>query len=161
VIVHLHDAFEEPGGGGGVAARLLPSLGASETRFYTALAEDEEGRRSAAILVGDGVEVCAARRAGRQNRVTTVVDPGGERLILVPGRTAQPTLDDRLPWDELAGFAAVFFTGDDPRTLVAARQARVLVVTARRFDALVESGVRADVLIGSGVDPSERVDLAR
>ena len=69
-IVHSCDAFEEPGGGGGVAARALPSLGA-ETRFYTALGGDEAAaeRRDHG---GEGVDVRAAARAGPQNRVTTV-----------------------------------------------------------------------------------------
>jgi ribokinase len=160
-IVHLHDAFEEPGAGGGVAARVLPSLGATETRFYTALADDEAGRRSAEIMAAEGVDVRAARRPGAQNRVTTVIDPSGERLIMLHGRNTHPRIDDPLPWDELERFDAVFYTGDDPATLVAARRARVLVCTARRFDSLVRSGVRADVLIGSAREPAEQVDVSR
>src|SRR4051794_25336736 len=130
-IVHTFDGFEEPGAGGGVAARVLPSLGASETRFYTALAEDEAGRRAAEIMASEGVDVRAARRPGRQDRVTHLVDPGRGRAIMVHGPNAHPTIDAPLPWDELAGFDSVFYTGDDPATLVAARRARVLVVTSR------------------------------
>jgi ribokinase len=157
-IMHLRDAFDEPGGGGGVAARALPGLGCQAARFYTALAGDEAGRRSGEILRAGGVEVCAAARDGRQNRVLTVAEPDGERTIFVLGPNAHPTLDDPLPWDDLAGFDAVFYTGDDPRTLVAARAARVVVATARRLDSVVRSGVRVDVLIGSGEDPSEQID---
>jgi ribokinase len=113
------------------------------------------------VFAADGVELCAAPRDGRQNRALTVADPSGERTIFVIGRNEHPTLDDPLPWDELARFDGVFFTGDDPRTLVAARRARVLLVTARRFASLVASGVEADVLIGSAHDPAEAVDVSQ
>ena len=88
-----------------------------------------------------------------------VLDPHGERTLFVLGANEHPTLDDPLPWDELAGFDSVFYTGEDPRTLVAARRARVLVVTARRLPSLIESGVRADVVIGSASDPGEQFDV--
>jgi ribokinase len=160
-IVNIQAEYSEPGGGGGVSVRALPALGASLTRFYTALGNDEHGRRSEEILTADGVEVCVARRDRPQTRAYTVVDPTGERTIFVRGENDHPTLDDDLPWDELATFDGVFYTGDDPRTLQAARRAKVVVVTARRFDSLVESGVEVDVLIGSSSDVNEQFDLAR
>ena len=101
-----------------------------------------------------------ARRAQPQNRVTTVSDPDGERTILVHGPNAHPTLDDPLDWDELAGFDGVFYTGDDPRTVVAARRAKVLVATARRLASVIESRVQVDVLVGSAKDRGERYDVA-
>jgi ribokinase len=156
-ILHLEgEAWDEPGGGGGVAARALPGLGAAATGFYTALGDDEAADAAARVLAGEGVDVRAARRSGPQNRVLGVIDPLGERTLFVLGPNEHPTLDDPLPWDDLATFDAAFFTGDDPRTLVAARRARVLVVTARRLPSLVSSGVQADVLIGSGSDPGEQ-----
>jgi ribokinase len=158
-IYHFEDTVEDVGGGGGVSARVLPGLGA-DTRFYTALAGDQEGRDSARILREDGVDVQAADRPGRQNRALIVVEPAGERTILVLGPNEHPTLDDPLPWDDLAGFDAVYFTGDDPRTLQAARRARKLVVTARRLASLIESRVEADVLLGSIRDPAEIIDEA-
>jgi ribokinase len=160
-IVHIESESSEPGGGGGVTARALPALGASLTRFYTALGNDENARRSEEVLLADGVEVCAARRDVPQNRVYTVADPSHERTIFVRGPNEHPTLDDLLPWDDLATFDGVFFTGDDPRTLVAARRAKVLVVTARRLQSLIDSRVEVDVLIGSSSDPNERIDLDR
>jgi ribokinase len=156
-ILHLDgEVWEEPGGGGGMTARALPGLGAGLARFYTALGSDETARASAQILADDGVDVCAAQREGAQNRVLGVIDPKGERTLFVLGPNTHPTLDDPLPWDDLATFDAVFYTGEDPRTLVAARRARVLVVTARRLHSLAESGVRADVVIGSAIDPGEQ-----
>jgi ribokinase len=160
-ILHLDgEAWDEPGGGGGMAARALPGLGASIARFYTALGDDEHARATERVLIGEGVDVRAASRTGSQNRVLGVLDPSGERTLFVLGPNEHPTLDDPLPWDDLDQFDAVFFTGEDPRTLVAARHARVLVVTARRLPALIASGVQADVLIGSASDPGEQFDAA-
>jgi ribokinase len=160
-ILHLDgETWDQPGGGGGMTVHALPGLGAAPARFYTALADDEHGRAAREILERDGVEVCAGMRPGAQNRVLGVIDPGGERPLFVIGPNEHPTLDDPLPWDDLATFDSVFFTGEDPRTLVAARRARVLVVTARRLPALIASGVTADVLIGSGSDPGEQFSLA-
>ena len=44
--------------------------------------------------------------------------------------------------------------------VVAARSAKVLVVTARRLASVVESHVQVDVLVGSANDRSERYDVA-
>jgi ribokinase len=158
-IVQLYDTFEEPGGGGGVAARALPALGA-QTRFMTALGDDAAAQAAERVLERDGCELRVARRALPQNRVTTVSDPDGERTILVHGPNAHPTIDDPLGWDELAAFDGVFYTGDDPRTVVAARRATVLVATARRLESMVASGVQVDVLVGSANDRAERYDVA-
>ena len=86
--------------------------------------------------------------------------PDGERTILIVGAPLHPRAEDPLPWELLASCDAVYFTGDDPATLKAARAARVLVVTARRRVALVRSGVRADVVVGSANDPREASALA-
>jgi ribokinase len=158
-IVQLYDTFEEPGGGGGVAARALPALGA-EARFLTALGNDAAAEQSERTLRHDGCDVRVARRANPQNRVTTVADPSGERTILIHGTNDHPTLDDPLDWDDLAGFDGAFYSGNDPRTVVAARRARVLVVTARRLASVTASGVQVDVLAGSARDAGERYDLA-
>lgn len=159
-ILHLDgETWDEPGGGGGMTARALPGLGAS-ARFYTALGDDENARACRRQLESDGLDVCAGVRSGAQNEVLGVIDPHGERTLFVLGANEHPTLDDPLPWDELAEFDSVFYTGEDPRTLVAARRARVLVVTARRLASLIESGVQADVVIGSTSDPGEQFDLA-
>jgi ribokinase len=158
-IVQLHDTFEEPGGGGGVAARALPSLGA-ETRFLTALGNDHAAAESERILCAEGCDVRVARRANPQNRVTTISDATGERTIFIHGPNDHPLIEDPLGWDELAGFDGVFYTGDDPRTVVAARAARVLVATARRLASVIASRVQVDVLAGSANDNGERYELA-
>ncbi len=48
-IVHAEDTFEEPAGGGAVAAVQLARL-AGEAVLVTALGEDEHGRRSVRAL---------------------------------------------------------------------------------------------------------------
>jgi ribokinase len=159
-IAVLADPIEEPAGGGGVSAAQVARLGA-DCRFYTALAEDEAGAESARRLAGEGMTVLAAPRQGRQRRALSVSGGDGyDRTILVVGPPLFPTADDPLPWADLAETDAVYFTGDDPRTLAAARAARHLVVTARRLGALIASRVRADVLVASANDPGERVDPA-
>lgn len=158
-ILQLHDTFEEPAGGGGVTARALPALGA-ETRFLTALGNDAAADESERVLREDGCDLRSARRPNPQARVTTLAEPSGERTILLHGTPDHPSIDDPLGWDELAGFDGVFYTGDDPRTVVAARRARVVVATARRLASVVASGVQVDVLAASARDRGERYDLA-
>ena len=93
------------------------------------------------MLRADGCGLRIARRAGPQARVTTLAEPGGERTILLHGANEHPEISDPLEWDDLAGFDGVFYTGDDPRTLVAARRARIVVATARRLASVIASGV--------------------
>jgi ribokinase len=156
-IAVLVDPLEEPAGGGGVSAAQAAKLGA-DCRLYTALAADEAAAESARLLPREGLTLLAARREGRQRRAVSVVGAGFDRTILVMGPPLFPIIDDPLPWDDLAGTDAVYFTGDDPATLRAARAARHLVVTARRLGALTASGVRADVLVASASDPGEAFD---
>jgi ribokinase len=158
-ILQLHDTFEEPAGGGGVAARALPALGA-ETRFITALGDDAAGHESERVLRADGCDLRIARRAGPQARVTTLAEPGGERTILLHGANEHPAISDPLDWDDLAHFDGVFYTGDDPATVVAARRARVVVATARRLASVVASRVQVDVLAASARDRGEQYHLA-
>ena len=158
-IAHLVDAFDEPAGGGAVSAAQVARLGA-DCLFYTALSDDGFGEAGRQILGERGVTVIAARRSEAQTRALTVVDESGERTILVTGARLSPRIDDPLPWAELARCDGAFFTGDDPRTLIAARAARFLVVAARRLASLVESGVEADVVVASATDPDEAFDPA-
>ena len=153
-IAHLDGAFDEPAGGGGVTAAQVARLGV-DCRFYTAVGEDEAGDLSVRELSRHGVRVLAATRRARQPRGLSVADPSGERTILITGGRLSPTVDDRLPWRDLARCEAAFFTGDDPRTITAARAARHLVVTARRLESLAKSRVRADVLVASATDEDE------
>ena len=156
-ITYLARPFDEPAGGGGVAAAQVAKLGA-ECLFFTALGTDEAGRAVAEVLGGIGVTVLAAERPGPQTRAVSAVDASADRAIVVLGAPTSARIDDPLPWDDLATCDAVYFTGHDPATLAAARRAPVLVVTTRRQEALAASGVAPDVLIASAGHPAEAID---
>ncbi len=153
-IAHLEAPRTFPGGGGGVAFLQL-ARGDAEVHLFTALGNDEAAREVAAALAGAGGRLHAARRELPHTRDVVMVDPGGERTIVVVGEPLHPRHDDPLPWHLLARCDAAYFTAQDPELIRAARAARVLVVAARRRAALVRSGVRADVVVGSAVDPRE------
>jgi len=156
-IALLADPFAVAAGAGAVVAVELAEAGV-EAMFYTALGRDAAGDASQRFLAERGVDVRAARPDAPQTAALTILSPDHERTIMVIGDNLHPQAADDLGWDDLATVDAVYFTGGDPATLVAARAAPLLVVTARRLAVLAASGVRADVLIGSANDPGERVD---
>jgi ribokinase len=156
-IVHVSETWDEPGGGGGVAAVQLVKL-AGNCVFLTALGSDEPGRRAAAELGERGVEVHAAPREGAQRRVFVHVGDDGERTITVIGPRIVPRGDDELPWDLLSEVDAVYFTGGDAAALRAARAARILVATPRAAATLHEAGVQLDALVHSGTDKGEKLE---
>lgn len=158
-ITYLEEPFDEPAGGGGVSAAQVPKLGA-ECLLFTALGTDHSGDAALERLGAEGVTVLAARRDEPQTRALSATAADGDRAIAVIGRSMSARIEDALPWDDLAGCDAAYFTGHDSATVAAARRAEVLVVTTRRLRQLVESGARADVLIASDSDPSEAVDPA-
>jgi ribokinase len=154
-IVHALETWEEPAGGGAVAAVQLARL-AGSCSLFTALGADELGRRSRAGLTRLGVEVRAIPEPEPTRRAFTFVDEGGERTIAVLGEKLRPRGgDSRLPWHELAGLDAVYFVSGDADALRLARSARVLVATARELPTLREAAVELDVLVGSGTDEGE------
>ena len=156
-LVHVSETWEEPGGGGGVAAVQLVKL-AGNALFLTALAQDELGRRSTDVLAERGVEVHAAPRRAPQRRVFVHVDDDGERTITVIGDRIVPHGDEDLPWDALDGVDACYFTGGDAAALRAARTARILVATPRAAATLHVAGVQLDALVHSGTDKGERLE---
>ena len=156
-IVHATDAWEEPGGGGAVAAVQLARLAGSCT-FYTAFGGDEHGEWSRRRLEGLGVRVEAAIRDEPTRRAVVFVDANGERTITTLGRRLEPTAADRLPWNELEGVDAVYVTAGDPGALREARSARVLVATSRIADLLAKVDLYLDAVVGSAVDPAEAFD---
>jgi ribokinase len=156
-IVHAERAWEEPGGGGAVAAVQLAKLSES-TLFLTAMADSELGRRAFDELTKRGPRVEAVFRDDFQRRAITHIDSQGERTITVIGDRMNPFASDDLPWDELADIDAVYFTGGDVAALQAARKAKVLVATARVLPLLAEARVQLDVVVGSGSDASERYE---
>ena len=154
-IVHALEIWQEPAGGGAVAAVQLARL-AGACLFLTALGDDELGHRSARELEELGVRVETAWRPEPQRRAFVHVDAVAERTITVIGERMGPHGDDPLPWDELADADAVYFTAGDAEALRAARAARQLVATTRANEVLVPAQVQLDVLVRSARDPGEQ-----
>jgi len=157
-IVHALETWDEPAGGGAVAAVQLANL-AGSCLLFTALADDELGRRSREELEARGVTVHAGLAPGPQRRALTHVDEAGERTITVLGDKLLPSGEDgSLPWEELRRCAAVYFVSGDVAALRAARHCPVLVATARELSTLRRAAVEVDVLVGSGEDAAERFE---
>ncbi len=159
-IVHASEVWEEPGGGGAVAAVQLAKL-AGSCDFFTALAGDEIGRRAFERLGELGVTVHAAPRPGVQRRGFTHIDAAGERTITVIGERIVPHGADDLPWEMLDDVDGVYFTGGDVEALRHSRRAGSLVATPRADAALIAGGVRIDALVRSANDAGEQLDPAR
>ena len=154
-IVHAFETWEEPAGGGAVAAVQLARLAGSCTLF-TAFGSDQLGRRARAELARLGVEVRAIPDAEPTRRAFTYVDETGERTITVLGEKLRPRGgDSRLPWQDLRGMDAVFFVSGDAEAVWQCRGARTLVATSRELATLKEAGTQIDVLVGSGEDEGE------
>jgi ribokinase len=160
-VVHAGDPFEEPAGGGAVAAVQLARL-AGESLLFTALGDDEHGDRSLARLNELGVSVHAARLSAPTRRAFTLFDDAGERTITTLGPRLEPLHEtEEIGWGALAGLDGVYFTAGDLDALRAARAAsRVLVASPRAGQALGQ-GVRLDALVMSADDPIERRAAAR
>lgn len=157
-IVHALETWEEPAGGGAVAAVQLANLNGS-VDFFTALGGDELGARARAELEAKGVTVHAAPSREPQRRAFTHVDGDGERTITVLGRKLLPQGEDpSLPWERLTRCDAVYFVSGDIPALRAARRARVVVATARELATLRRGAEEIDLLVGSGNDPGERFE---
>lgn len=154
-IVQATEYWEDVGGSGAVAAVQLAKL-AGEAAFFTALGDDELGRRAAARLAELGVQVHAAMRDVPQRRGWVHLDAEGERTITTIGERIVAHGDDPLPWDQLAGCDAVYFTGGDVAALRLARRARRLVATPRAYDTIAAAGVDLDALVRSANDPGEQ-----
>lgn len=157
-IVHLDDMVWLPGGGGGTAYFQLVRSPA-ELHLFTALGNDDAAAVVSERIHASGGHVHAVRRSLPHTRDVVLITPDGERTILVMGEPLHPELNDPLPWELLRTCRAVYFTGQDPEVLRAARAAELLVLTSRRADALARSGVRADVVVGSSLDTREASTL--
>jgi len=154
-VVHALDPFEEPAGGGAVAAVQLARL-AGKAVLVTALGRDAHAERSVARLRELGVEVWAARRTAPTRTAVTLSDPSGERTIVTFGQRLEAVGNDaELPWAELSQMDAVYFTAGDQDALRAARGARVLVASPRALHALGHE-IPLDALVLSREDSVER-----
>jgi ribokinase len=160
-VVHARDAFEEPAGGGAVAAVQLARL-AGGAGLLTALGQDDPGRRSRERLRELGVDVFAASVTAPTRRALTLLDSRGERTITTFGERLEPVAagrsagtEDRPGAEHLENLDGVYFTAGDADTLRAARAGtRVLVASPRARHALGH-GVAIDALVLSGEDEIE------
>src|SRR5690349_25020844 len=114
--------FSEAAGSAAVAAVQLAKL-SGDVDFFTALGTDERGRRSAERLTELGVRVHAAPREAMQRWGFVHLTDDGERTISIVGERLAPQGADDLPWDRIAGAAAVFVSGGDAAAMRHARQA--------------------------------------
>lgn len=153
-IVHGEPAWSVPAGGGGVAAVVLGRL-SGDVHLFTALGDDELGRRCHDALTDLGVRVHAAWRDHPQRSAIVHLDAAGERAITVVGTRAGPAGSDDLPWHLLERAGAVFVTEGDAAAMAHARRARRFVATARALRSLRGTAVAVDALVGSATDPSE------
>lgn len=154
-IVTALELWQEPGGGGGVAAARLAEL-ADEVVMFTALGDDELGRRAKRELEACGVRMEVAWRDAPQRRATVFLDEAGERTITVIGERHAPCAGDELCWDDLDGADAAYFTAGDRTALLHARRAGMLVATSRELALLQATSVHVDAVVGSGSDEKER-----
>jgi ribokinase len=154
-IVHAGEWWEEPGGGGTVAAGQLAKLAGACT-FYTALADDELGHRAHREIEKLGIEVRATFRPERQRQGVTFIDDDGERTITVMGERLAPVASDDLGWDDLAETDAVYVTAADREALKLVRKANVVTATSRILPLLQEAKIPLDALVGSAHDPAEK-----
>jgi ribokinase len=155
-IVHSLEWFAEPAGGAAVTAVQLAKLAGGHGLFFTSLGDDELGHRAKAGLEKLGLTVHVAWRDEPTRRGFTYLDADGERTITTIGPRLNPSGDDALPWAELDGVDACYFTAGDAGALRAARRAKVLVATARVLPVLREAHVPLDAVVGSASDPSEQ-----
>jgi ribokinase len=153
-IIHAHESWLEPAGGGSVAAAELDRL-AGNCDFFVAVGNDETGRAAREALETLNLSVHVAVRDAPQRLGFTYLEANGERTITLVGEKLHPHGSDPLPWDRLREIDAVYFSAGDPDALRAARQARVLVATARELPTLAEAGVELDALVHSATDPEE------
>ena len=151
-IVQVEETWEEPAGGGAVAAVQLAKLAGACT-FYTMLGEDELGRLAKERLTELGVDVRAQSTRRPTRRGFVHIDAVGERTISVIGEKLRPS---RLRAEDVLDHDAVLFICGEADTLVAARRARVLVAVARELPTLRQGAVELDALVGSGEDDGER-----
>jgi ribokinase len=160
-VVHATDPFEEPAGGGAVAAVQLARLAAG-ARLFTALGSDEYGERSASRLGQLGVHVHAARLTQPTRRAITLVNSAGERTITTFGPRLEPEGgQDGICWGELRALDGVYFTAGDAAALRTARAGTRILVASPRASHALGHGVPLDALVLSGEDEIERRAAAR
>jgi ribokinase len=156
-VVHAHDSFEEPAGGGAVAAVQLARL-AGGSLLLTALGDDEHGSRSRERLQELGVTVTASLSSVPTRRAVTLVDDDRERTITTFGERLEP---EGAKAGVLTGLDSIYFTAGDLAALRAARAAAPVLVASPRARHALGHGVELDALVLSREDEIERREALR
>lgn len=160
-VAHALDPFEEPAGGGAVAAVQLARL-AGSARLFTVLGRDDQGERSRSRLGELGVEVRAGTAEQPTRRAVTLVEDGGERTITTFGERLDPLGGQGEEyWSGIEETDGIYFTAGDLDALQTARQAAGVLVASPRARHALGGGVRLNVLVLSGDDEIELREAER
>ena len=153
--------FEEPGGGGAVAAVQLMKLAGERhavhrlrrRRDRPSLARPARGARRSRSRAASA----RSRSAAPSSTSTTTASARSPCSARGSARAGA----DPLAWDRLDDTDAVYLTAGDVEAVRHARRARVLVATPRGLDTLSEAHVELDALVSSGRDPGELLPPGR
>ena len=153
-VAHGTDWWRGPGGAGAGAAVQLQKL-TGDAIFYTAVGDDDLGRRARRELLAMQLRLEVSVRPAPTRRALASIDADGERALTVVGERHHPRADDPLRWDDVEGADVAYVTAADEAAVRIARRARVLVATSRILPLLRGAGVELDALVGSDADPAE------
>jgi ribokinase len=152
--VYAIESWQEVCGGGSVAA-LQAAAPNTTCTFFTAIGNDEFGRRSVEQLEKNGVKVYASVHNEPQTKSYIHIGDNHNRTITVVERFKPTGTDRELPWEKLAEMDAVYFVSGDEQALTYARQAKIVVSTARVATLLNAVGLPIDVVVTSVRDNLE------
>tara|TARA_A100001234_G_scaffold185488_1_gene169327 strand:- start:162 stop:1016 length:855 start_codon:yes stop_codon:yes gene_type:complete len=161
VISHSKMSHEYPAGGGPIIAKTLSELTLNQIHFFTALGNDDYGKKCFNILSNMGIKVHVAWRDKPTRRGFSLIDSQSERAITVIGQRLAPKHKDNLEWNILKKMDGIFITASDSEIFKIARSASVLCTTPRvGLETINKSNVLLDGLIGSNLDPGEVFSLS-
>lgn len=152
--VYATESWQEVCGGGSVAALQAAAMNTTCT-FFTAIGNDEFGKRSIEQLEKNGVKVYASVHDEPQTKSYIHIGDNHNRTITVVERFKPTGTDSGLPWEKLAEMDAIYFVSGDEQALKYARQAKTVVSTARVATLLNAVGVPIDVVVTSEKDNLE------
>jgi len=161
VISHSKKSHEYPAGGGSIIAKTLSELTLNKIHFFTALGNDDYGKKSFKILSNMGIKLHVAWRDKPTRKGFSLIDSQSERAITVIGERLAPNSNDNLEWSLLKHMDGIFITASDSETFKMARSASILCTTPRvGLNTINKSNVLLDGLIGSNLDPGESFSLS-
>tara|TARA_Y100001968_G_scaffold275714_1_gene269575 strand:- start:4035 stop:4874 length:840 start_codon:yes stop_codon:yes gene_type:complete len=156
VISHANNYLQEPAGGGSVVAVGMKKLIGIEVDFYTALGNDNIGKKCYEGLKENGLNLIVSWREEPTRRAISFITKEGERSITVIGNRLEPNIKDGINWEDFDKYDGIFVSAADANLIRKARRAKKLIVTPRvGLSALMESRVEFDAVIGSEIDSYE------